>query len=226
MSILLVTYANEKFSEKQLTLCQKAVSNNFNIAPYTEHWFQTTDFYKANKKILDQPRGAGYWLWKPFIIKHALTTFAQKEDIVFYIDSGDVFHLEVDNVLFENQLKIEMNNVNQLFITYGNNNAKWTKRDCFFYMNCDSQKYWEANQLEAGVSFWKNEKSSISLLNEWMQYCLDERILTDIPNQSGQDNFSFFEDHRHDQSILTNLVVKYNLKVDDGRIRKYTFPNA
>jgi hypothetical protein len=226
MSILLVTYANEKFSNKQLMLCQKAVSNNFKIARYTERWLQTTEFYKKNKRILDQPRGAGYWLWKPFVIKDALTTLAQKEDIVFYIDSGDVFYLEVDNVLFENQLKIEMNNVDQLFITYGNNNAKWTKRDCFVYMNCDSKDYWQASQLEAGVSFWKNTDSSIKLLDEWLIYCMDERILTDIPNESGQDNFVYFQDHRHDQSILTNLVVKYNLKIDNGNIRKYTFPNA
>lgn len=226
MSILFVTYANQKFADKQLSLCQKAVSNGFQIAPYTEHWFRTTDFYRSNKNILDQPRGAGYWLWKPFIIKHALTTFAQKEDIVFYIDSGDVFHYELDGVSLPAQLNIEMNNVDQLFVTYANNNSKWTKRDCFVYMDCDSQEYWQASQLEAGVSFWKNTDSSMKLLDEWLDYCMDERILTDIPNQSGQDNFVYFEDHRHDQSILTNLVVKYNLKVDNGNIRKYTFPNA
>lgn len=226
MAILFVTYANHKFSDKQLALCQKAVLNNFKIAPYTEHWFQTTDFYKSNKKILDQTRGAGYWLWKPYIIKHALETLADDDDTVFYIDSGDVFHSQLDDISFESELISQMNNADQLFITYGNNNAKWTKRDCFVYMDCDSEKYWSASQLEAGVSFWKNKKSSISLLNEWLHYCLDERILTDIQNVSGKDNFPSFQDHRHDQSILTNLVVKYNLKVDNGTIRKYTFPNA
>lgn len=226
MSILLVTYANNKFSDRQLALCQKAISNNFKIAPYTEHWLQTTDFYKSNKKILDQKRGAGYWLWKPYIIKHAIQTFASSDDIIFYIDSGDIFHSQLDGISLESQLISEMSTSDQLFITYGNNNADWTKRDCFAYMDCDSEKYWSANQLEAGVSFWKNTKSSISLLEEWLYYCSDERISTDALNTCGKSNLISFKDHRHDQSILTNLVVKYNLKVDNGKIRKYTFPNA
>lgn len=226
MSIVFVTFSDEKFLDKQTSLCQEALKNNFRIAPYTKNWLKTTDFYLDNKNILDQERGAGYWLWKPYVIKHALLNFCEEKDILFYLDCGDIFHGNLDDIALEQQLYVEMSESEQLFITYGNSNAKWTKRDCFVYMNCDSEKYWQANQLEAGVSFWKNTQSSINLLDEWIKYCQDERILTDIANKSGLDNFYFFEDHRHDQSILTNLVVKYNLKVDNGIIRKYTFPNA
>ena len=31
------------------------------------------EFYAKNKFILNQPRGAGYWLWKHYIIKDALS---------------------------------------------------------------------------------------------------------------------------------------------------------
>ena len=38
-----------------------------------KHVFNTQDidneFYQKNIEILKQPKGAGYWLWKPYFIK-------------------------------------------------------------------------------------------------------------------------------------------------------------
>lgn len=226
MSLIFVTFADHNFKEKQESLSEKIKSLGYLPLAYSYDWLLSTEFYSDNKNILDQSRGCGYWLWKPFIIRHALITKAKKDDILVYIDCGDIFYDTLDGVTFEEALSLRMQDVDNLFITYHNHNATWTKRDCFVLMNCDSEKYWNASQLEAGVSFWKNSQQSIDLLDEWIRFCKDDRILTDIDNQCGLPNFPTFKDHRHDQSVLTNLVVKHNLLVDDNYIRKYTFPNA
>jgi hypothetical protein len=94
-------------------------------------------------------------------------------------------------------------------------------------MDCDSEMYWNAPQLEAGVSYWAVNVKSKEILQEWIEYCKDARILTDEKNVSGLENHPSFKDHRHDQSILTNIVTRRRLPYDDiGMYRKFTFPNA
>jgi hypothetical protein len=45
-----------------------------------------------------------------------------------------------------------------------------------------------------------------------MRYCRDPRVVSDQPNRCGLPNLPGFIAHRHDQSILTNLVVKHGLR--------------
>jgi hypothetical protein len=152
---------------------------------------------------------------------------AKDGDVVFYIDSGDLFFSEVDGQSITEAIESHLTYSSCLFISYGNHNATWTKKDCFVYMDCDSEMYWNAPQLEAGVSYWTVNIKSKEILQEWLEYCKDARILTDAENVSGLQNHDLFKDHRHDQSILTNIVTRRRLPYDDiGIYRKFTFPNA
>ena len=78
-------------------------------------------------------------------------------------------------------------------------------------MNCDSENYWESIQIEAGFSVWKKTDFSIKILNEWLEYCCNWDIISD---DNLNQNFNNFIDHRHDQSVLNNLSVKYNIHRD------------
>jgi Flp pilus assembly protein TadD len=82
----------------------------------------------------------------------------------------------------------------------------WTKRDCFHYMGCDAQHYWNAPQIQATFSLWCG-KEAMEFVAEWLRWCQDRRCLTDDSNECGLANLPGFRDHRHDQSILTNLCV-------------------
>jgi hypothetical protein len=222
----LVTFADEKFKQKQDALSEQGKSIGFVCHSYTHDWLKKTEFYEQNKLILDQPRGLGYWLWKPYIILDAMNK-AKDGDVVFYIDSGDLFFSEVDGQSITEAIESHLTYSSCLFISYGNHNATWTKKDCFVYMDCDSEMYWNAPQLEAGVSYWKVNVKSKEILQEWLEYCKDARMLTDAENVSGLQNHALFKDHRHDQSILTNIVTRRRLPYDDiGMYRKFTFPNA
>jgi hypothetical protein len=132
-------------------------------------------------------------------------------DIIFYIDSGDLFFPEVDGEFLTEVIESHLSYSSCLFISYGNRNATWTKKDCFVYMDCNNESYWNIPQLEAGVSYWLANAKSKEILEEWLHYCKDYRILTDSENTSGLENDQHFIDHRHDQSILTNIKTKYSI---------------
>jgi len=64
----------------------------------------------------------------------------------------------------------------------------------------------------------------MQLVQEWLKYAQLENVLTDIPNTCGLPNYKNFKEHRHDQSIFTNLLIKYNIPCfrDPTKPRRYS----
>lgn len=56
------------------------------------------DFVARNKKILQRKRGAGYWLWKPYIIYHELY-LASEGDIIIYSDAAVDFVANISHLI-------------------------------------------------------------------------------------------------------------------------------
>ena len=211
----LVTFADEKFSSRQEFLEQYARTLGMSTFSYNYDWFREQKFFEYNKSILEEEVGLGYFLWKPYVILDAMNKM-DDGDLLFYSDVGDMFHPDlvpyVEDVMGED---------NSLFIVGGFKNKDWTRRDCFVYMDCDDEDYWETDQLEGGISFWRVCDKSKEIVSEWLKYCSDRRIISDDENVCGEDNFPSFKAHRWDQSVLTNLAVKNELSVAGQEIRNF-----
>lgn len=210
MKFYLVNYSNEKYDHlRQLqNLMGKGIFDG--IFSYTEEDLKThhSSFYNTHSDLFKEERGAGYWIWKPFIIQHTLSSI-EDNDVIFYIDSGDIFYPSIKNIL---QRYFTSNDI--LLTTGSFPHKNWTKGDCFHFMGCTEEKYYNAKQLEAGVCAFKKTPFNLDFVNEWLSYCSQYQILNDAPNIH-QENFKGFVDHRHDQSILTNLAVKYGISSTD-----------
>ena len=89
-------------------------------------------------------------------------------------------------------------------------NKDWTHEHCFKGMNCFTEKFFETPQVEASISAWKVSRKNRQILEEWLTYCLDLNVISDRMI-NGNSCFAT-KGHRYDQSILTNLVIKYKLK--------------
>jgi len=167
------------------------------------------EFLLENKNIMSQTRGAGYWMWKPFVIKKALEMI-DDNDILMYSDSGISFIKNIDEIVDimdtteEKLLLFELEDIHP--------NKRWTKRDCFVLMGLDKEEYLNQNQLLASYILMRKNDFVLNFINEWLTYAKDYRIITDSPNECGLDNYVEFVDHRHDQSILSLLGRKYNIK--------------
>jgi len=226
-----ISYGNEPYY-KSLDLLEKTsleIGKSDCFFRYTREWLELTDFYKKNKYILDQKRGNGFWCFKTHIILNAFSKL-EYGDIVLYSDAA----LSVINDLtplfdltnIHNKLIFKLPHVGATHI------AKiWTKRDAFVLMKCDTPEYWNANMTNGAVSVWKKTDENIEFIKEWQKYLRDPRIVTDEPNMAGLPNFLEFKDHRHDQSVLSLLAVKYKFEMfrdptQWGNYEKKLFTNS
>ena len=170
------------------------------------------DFFEKHKSILSQPRGAGYWLWKPYFIKKVIES-VEDNDIIFYVDAGNIFihdptflyeNLKKNNgiILFDNRDGMVNGGQAQNFIS--------CKKDSFVLMKCDSDKYIYGPHLNASYQIYQKNKKSLKFINEYFNFCKIENIITDTPNEHGP-NYPGYYDHRHDQSVLSLLAIKNNI---------------
>jgi len=209
MKKILVSYANEQYLKSQTILTDTAVKigNVDDAIPYTDSWLKTTEYYEFHKHILDQPRGCGFWIWKPYIILEAMKSL-EDGDIVLYSDAG----VSVINDLTPLFNLAAKKGVVVFKIGGGHQNKTWTKRDCFILTDCDEQKYWDSIQTTGSYHLWVKNEKNIQFITEYQHLLCDENIVTDKPNVCGKENFPEFKDHRHDQSVLSLMSIKYELE--------------
>ncbi len=213
MKKVLVSFADKKYEGSQKNLTRSAMKNGIdwfeNYTPdslkYSIHEREDI-FYEKNKFILTQPRGAGYWLWKPYIILETLISL-NEGDIVLYSDATVTVISDL-SPLFE---LADKHSIVTFQIGGAHTNKVWTKRECFLLMGADEPKYHNYIQTTASYQLYKNDETSISFLKEYLHYCENPMILTDIRDPY-TEQYSVFKDHRHDQSVLSILSVKHNLK--------------
>ena len=92
----------------------------------------------------------------------------------------------------------------------------WKKRDTFVLMDCDTPEYADTFQVQAAFSLWRRTPFSMMIAGGWLRYAKDERLLTDIPNGCGKDNFPEFQAHRWDQSIWMPAVQEVLRRICTG----------
>ena len=209
MKKYLISYASPEFYESQKRLNDSAVKFGIDeFRAFNNNWLKKTEFYKNNKHILDLKRGSGYWLWKPFIILDFINQI-EEGDLLIYADSGIEVISDLSPLI---NLCIQQNGILLFKVHGGHPNRKWTKRDCFALMNCDSEDYWNSEQINASFQLYIKNDASIKFLQDYLYYCQQINILTDIPNITRLENHPEFVDHRHDQSVLSLLALKYKIE--------------
>jgi hypothetical protein len=172
------------------------------------------EFYLFNRDVLDQDRGAGYWLWKPYILMRALEQ-CEEGDILIYADAGVEFVANVNEV-------VSRMDENIFFFTNGFSHAEWCKwdvieginRNSLSYPKCGSdldKEYGKKTQVQASVIFFKVNDNTRSFIKEWFLWCQMPGFIDDSPSKL--TNYPTFAEHRHDQAILTCLQIKYGYKL-------------
>lgn len=163
---------------------------------------------KENPAIMREKRGAGYWLWKPYIVLDVLERLPDGA-LLFYSDAGVSYISDPaplmalaetrDIVLFDNRRA-------------GWTQRMWTKRDCFVLLDADSPMYWHRRQLDAAFQLYRAGPRARTFVADLKTLCRDSRVLTDAQNTCGLPNFPEFLEHRHDQSVLTILATRHEVE--------------
>lgn len=208
VDIILINYSNKFYTRAQKNNTNSAIKLGCfkKVISYQPDDIDEL-FYQTNQDILVSPRGAGYWLWKPYFIKKTLSLMSDGE-YLFYCDSGSLFVNSVAD-LFK---FVKTTNQDIIPFEIQFTESHYTKRDCFILTNTDEIKYHNSKQRLAGFSVWKKTEDVMNFIDEWLSFAQDERIITDKENQMGFPNYDGFIEHRHDQSLFSLLTKKHNLK--------------
>ena len=209
MNVVLTNLSNKLYESSRFQLNDSAKKHGVShINSYDFEELKSTSFYKNNQHILDQPRGIGYWCWKPYIILEAMKSLSDG-DVVIYSDCGIEIIENLDPL-------ISICHDKHPVLLFGNSNFKnsaWTKRDCFVIMNCDTPKYSKGLQCDAAFGLFRKSTIATTFLEEWLRYCCDERVVGDLPNTCGKKNYWGYQNHRWDQSVLSLLAIKYSIEL-------------
>lgn len=102
-----------------------------------------------------------------------------------------------------------------VFAASGLKHAHWCKRDCYIVMNQDTPEY-TGLEVQAGVArfmlFQKGPWRPAQFLMEWLAYCTNPLANTMDASVLAPE-YPALKEHRCEQSILTNLALKYRCKL-------------
>lgn len=217
-----ISYAHGRFLESQKECSESALSvGGFDVSYSLGIKDIEDNFLTKNKKIFSCPRGAGYWLWKPYVIKKYLEQI-NIGDILVYTDSGMTFIKPIWDI-HAKYIKTEDNGV--MSTGHSGKNSQYTKRDTFILMNLDYEEYVNDRQKTASCNIIIKKENTLNFVNEWLNYSENPNIITDFPNTQGKDNYADFIDHRHDQSIFSLLCKKYNVSHCEEGLCQFHQPN-
>lgn len=176
-------------------------------------------------------RGGGYWLWKPYIIYKTLQG-CKDGDIVEYTDAG--CHLQADSnewKMYDECLKDH----NAIFFQYRdikyagwekfckhkeNNRSKnlhWTKDITidYFRQYDRNDDFLEYNELHGCHIIVKRCPETLFFIGEWLRISiLHPELIIDAFGPDVYHPSPTFNEHRHDQSIVTPLVYFYKDKLN------------
>ena len=196
----LISYANQGIYKQNQTnlVASAAMYQAFDvIIPYQPHHIDP-DYYEKHKDILSQRRGGGYWLWKPYLILKTLKSMPEN-DVLLYVDSSSVFRDGIYKLL-----DLAKENDVVVFPNFHSNRGM-IKRSVIAKLVNDDESYLDKVQLDASAILMRNTAKTRSIVEEWLSYCENPELLTDI---ASKDEYKDFKDHRHDQAILSIMYHK------------------
>jgi hypothetical protein len=189
----LITFTDENMTIAADICCRSALSNNVQEAKIYGMDDIDKDFKQANKEIFAAKRGPAYWLWKPYLIDRELKQM-NDGDILIYSDAGVEFVNNVNHII---------DRMDQDVWLFGNmwEHVHWCKGDVF---NAIKKTGPFGKQVQASLIFIRNSEYSRKFIAEWLYWCQQPGLIDDSPSKA--PNNPEFQEHRHDQAILTTLA--------------------
>ena len=205
-SVYLVSYADgpEVFFKNRNFLAFTAINSGVDFT-YNYRRFHIDREFIKNNPILNEPFGAGFWVWKPYLILKTLDNIPENS-ILIYADSGMSIRKPIREYL-ENCFVDSTKDVvlfsydkNTSIVPFTGNIAAGRVFDVLKCRN-DSCRY--GHHIWAGFIAVKNSTKSREFIKNWLNYCCNVELITGI-NQG--NNYPEFKQVQHDESILSVLA--------------------
>lgn len=202
---VLITYAHgeEVYFKNCNALVASAADKGFDQIHSYKRGHIDPVFYEKNKSILEQKRGAGYWLWKPYFILKTMQNMPEGA-LLFYADSGVVFTKPIDELL---RL---MDEHNMVLVGHGKPAplVRHLKRESYQYFSPEPSKdVLQAQNIWGFFMVLKNNAHTRQIVERWLNVAQIAEAITDAPFDAKIQSTEFHY-HQHDQSLFSVIVAQ------------------
>ena len=212
-----ISYGDDNFANSKKRIYQEARNMGvFETVNVYGPEFISKDFKSKFEYVFKHSKGAGYWIWKYYIISEKLKELNDGEFLI-YCDAGCRVNPKGKERYFE---YLDMlNNSEYGILSFPLQNFKedkelgtkekiWTTKELLTYFDySDDSKEANTVQLCATVIIMKKNNHLQKVIDEYLGLLeFDSKLITDYYNKNQK---SYFKDNRHDQSIFSLLRKKY-----------------
>lgn len=226
MSRIFISYGDASFKKSLKRIAKQA---------RTSHLFDRVEVYTPSdlppsirySPTMIFPRGGGYWVWKPWIVYDALRK-CKEGDIVYYVDAGCTLNPNSDEW---KEWDVIMNTHNAIVFNYRSDiyYEGWEiycskKENCspelkhwlkptakeYFTRFLGSEDYLDFNHVMSGIIIVRKTTKIPFFIQQWLNIAvLNPSLFCDAYGEELGRLPESFNEHRHDQAILTPLVYHY-----------------
>lgn len=218
-----ITYANQKFAQAKKRLLKEAHDfGEFKTITGYGPENLPREFIQKYKAILTLPRGGGYWIWRPIILKAKLEAM-QDGEFLIYLDAGCTLN-KMGNARFHEYIDLlDKSDFGIMSFQMSGNKGPgnlerekvWTNTQIFNYLNISlDSDHANSGQYLGGILVMKKNAhllKIIDLLIKALEY--DPLMYTDHYNWEQHDGF---RENRHEQSLFSLLRKIHGSVVIDG----------
>jgi hypothetical protein len=196
-----ISYATSDYKNSAAALAARCFELGFNSFKIYEPIDISIEFQERHRDSLSKTRGAGYWIWKPYILEMAAKALNPSE-IVMYADCG-VLPLQ------DSSYYIDLVNDGRIHVwaLEGQKIKQWTEPVVLKELGQTSQ-VGELTMVMGGVVLSKVSELFLQFLELWRELCSNPAYL----HPDAEENYTKPEGlvwHRHDQSILSIIVANH-----------------
>jgi hypothetical protein len=212
MSIHLLTFGGDYHGDNYISAAEnlRNWAQEFNVFESItvinrEFLLQDSEFSSKHMNfILQNKRGFGYWVWKPYIIYKKLQQL-KEGDILLYLDACCFLNVKGKDKFLEMIELVKQNPDGNLFFEYDQIISDWCKMDLIDALDAKEVMY--KREVMPAVEFITVNIKMITFYKVFYEIACNYHLIDDTPSVA--PNSLSFHEHRHDQSIFSILVRKY-----------------
>ena len=161
----------------------------------------------------ENPRGFGYWFWKPRLIQQTMSRVADGE-LILYVDGGCRLGLVGNSIThLADRLQTSQNKY-FMAVPFPNHEYVFSKADLIDAIQLPSHKkesILESHQLQAGIMLIHVSPESRKIVSQWVDIMHPDRFHLFDDTPSVIPNHPDFVENRHDQSVFSLLMKKHEV---------------
>ena len=198
-SVYLISYADgpEIFYQNQNFLVYSALNKGVDHFINYRRNLLDRDFLEKYGQILNEKCGAGYWLWKPWIILKTMKSTPANATII-YLDAGFCLCGELDEIF-------NLSKFHDVMIAEGGpadgSMSSIVKEKILEKFEIPLTIAKQTKQILANFIVIKNTPAAREFIEKWFKLCCEKDLITG--NNYGPG------DHLHDQALLNITYLKY-----------------